>query len=69
MKTIIKILRYGEWLWTNNPENDQVYVRDCLKIDPKHLKLRLRLLGLPAELERIITNLYFSRGPSHLNYK
>ena len=43
MKTIIKILRYSEWLWTNNPENDQVYVRDCL-FDPRHLKLRLRLL-------------------------
>ena len=33
MKTIIKMLRYGEWLWTNNPEADQVYLRDCLKID------------------------------------
>ena len=43
MKTILKILRYGEWLWTNNPENDQVYVRDCL-IDPRHLKFRLGLL-------------------------
>ena len=30
MKTIIKMLPYGEWLWTNNPETDQVYVRDCL---------------------------------------
>ena len=25
--------------------------------------------GLPAERERIITNLYVSRCPSHLNYK
>ena len=25
--------------------------------------------GLPAELERVIINLYVSRGPNHLNDK
>ena len=37
---ILKIFWYDEFLWTNNPETDQVYVRDCL-IDPRHLKLKI----------------------------